>query len=103
MSGICSGALAAQPPRPPTGSVSEVIVTGEKLRAKTDLSTSATAQPASVTVLSAEEISRTPVASYGDLFRPVPGVDISNFGQGGIGYGVALSPTPSTGATAALL
>lgn len=90
VTGISSGALAAAPPPPPPGSVSEVVVTGEKLRAKTDLSTSATAQPASVTVLSAEEISRTPVASYADLFRPVAGVDISNFGQGGIGYGVAL-------------
>ncbi|NVO15258.1 MAG: TonB-dependent receptor [Rhodoplanes sp.] len=54
------------------------------------LSTAASAQPAASTTLDAAWISRVPIASYGDLFRPVPGVNISNFGQGAIGYGIAL-------------
>jgi outer membrane receptor protein involved in Fe transport len=55
-----------------------------------DVSSSVTALPAAVTVLDAPAISRLPVASYGDLFRSLPGFDISNFGQGAVGYGVSL-------------
>jgi len=55
-----------------------------------DVSSSVTALPAAVTVLDAPAISRLPVASYGDLFRSLPGFDVSNYGQGAVGYGISL-------------
>ena len=55
-----------------------------------DVSSSVTALPAAVTVLDAPAIARLPVASYGDLFRSLPGFDVSNYGQGAVGYGISL-------------
>ena len=57
---------------------------------KTALFPSASALPGNTTVIDAAEIARLPVQSYGDLFRPVAGFDVSNYGQGGVGYGIAL-------------
>ncbi|WP_161539758.1 TonB-dependent receptor [Paramagnetospirillum kuznetsovii] len=48
------------------------------------------ALPASTTVIGAEEIKRRPLAHYVDIFRPVAGMIVSNFGQGGIGYGIGM-------------
>ena len=55
-----------------------------------DLSSAVTALPAAVTVLNAPAISRLPINTYGDLFRSLPGFNVSNFGQGAIGYGLSL-------------
>jgi outer membrane receptor protein involved in Fe transport len=55
-----------------------------------DLSSSVTALPAATTVLDAPRISQLPIATYGDLFRSLPGFNVSNFGQGAIGYGLSL-------------
>jgi outer membrane receptor protein involved in Fe transport len=55
-----------------------------------DVSSSVTALPAAVTVVEAPAISRLPVSSYGDLFRSLPGFNVSNYGQGAIGYGLSL-------------
>ncbi|MBH5388587.1 TonB-dependent receptor [Bradyrhizobium diversitatis] len=49
-----------------------------------------TALPAAVTVLDSPAISRLAVSTYGDLFRSLPGFNVSNYGQGGIGYGLSL-------------
>lgn len=49
-----------------------------------------TALPAATSVVDAAAISRAPYASYGDLFRSLPGFDVSNYGQGGIAYGISL-------------
>lgn len=49
---------------------------------KGDLSMAASAQPAATTVLDARQIARLPVNTYGDLFRSLPGFNVSNFGQG---------------------
>jgi outer membrane receptor protein involved in Fe transport len=57
---------------------------------RSDVSSAVTALPAAVTVLDAPTISRLPVATYGDLFRPLPGFNVSNYGQGAIGYGLSL-------------
>ena len=43
-----------------------------------------------MTTIDAPAISRLPVASYGDIFRSLPGFNDSNFGQGAIGYGISL-------------
>ena len=71
------GAPAASQPSP--GSVGKVVV-----------SQSVTAQPANSTVITGEEIRQRPVTSYGDIFRPVAGFNISNYNQGIIGYGLTL-------------
>jgi len=55
-----------------------------------DVSSAVTSLPAATTVVDAAAITRTPVATYGDLFRSLPGFNVSNFGQGGIGYGLSL-------------
>jgi len=57
---------------------------------KGDVSSAVTALPAAVTIVDAAAISRAPVATYGDLFRSLPGFNVSNFGQGAIGYGLSL-------------
>ncbi|UQD75571.1 TonB-dependent receptor [Bradyrhizobium japonicum] len=55
-----------------------------------DVSSAVTALPAAVTVLDAPAISRLAVSTYGDLFRPLPGFNVSNYGQGAVGYGLSL-------------
>lgn len=55
-----------------------------------DLSSAVTALPAAVTTLDAAAIHRLPVTTYGDLFRSLPGFNVSNYGQGAIGYGLSL-------------
>ncbi len=41
-------------------------------------------------MIDSAEIARRPVQSYVDIFRPVAGIDVSNFGQGGVGNGITL-------------
>ncbi len=57
---------------------------------RNDLSSAAAALPAASTVITAAEIGRAPFATYGDLFRSQPGFYVADFGQGGIGYGLAM-------------
>lgn len=54
------------------------------------LSPAVAALPANTTTLDAAAIGKLPVFSYGDLFRPLTGFDVSNYGQGGVGYGISL-------------
>ena len=35
-------------------------------------------------------IAQTPIASYGDIFRALPGFEVANYGQGAIGYGLSM-------------
>lgn len=65
-------------------------ISGPPPNLKAALSPSVSALPGNTTVIDAAEIARLPVQSYGDLFRPVAGFDVSNYGQGGVGYGIAL-------------
>ena len=54
------------------------------------LSPAVSALPANTTALDGQAIRRLPIFSYGDIFRPLGGFDVSNYGQGGVGYGIAL-------------
>jgi outer membrane receptor protein involved in Fe transport len=54
------------------------------------LSTAAAAQPAASTTISAGTLYRRPYVSYGDIFRALPGFNVANYGQGGIGYGLSM-------------
>jgi outer membrane receptor protein involved in Fe transport len=75
---------------PPTASGTSGAVTAQATPGRGDVSSAVTALPAAVTVLNAPAIGRLPVATYGDLFRSLPGFNVSNFGQGAIGYGLSL-------------
>jgi outer membrane receptor protein involved in Fe transport len=57
---------------------------------RSDLSTAAAALPAASTTIDATTIYRRPYTTYGDIFRPVTGFNVSNYGQGAIGYGLSL-------------
>lgn len=54
------------------------------------LSTDAAAMPAGTSTISAQMIAQTPIASYGDIFRALPGFEVANYGQGAIGYGLSM-------------
>ncbi|MBI3446962.1 MAG: TonB-dependent receptor plug domain-containing protein [Magnetospirillum sp.] len=72
-------------------SLGTVTVTGQAVPSSQSMVTAAPeALPASTTVIGAEEIERRPLAHYVDIFRPVAGMIVSNFGQGGIGYGIGM-------------
>ena len=60
------------------------------LPSQSALSPAASAQPAATTTVGAPTIQRMPVISYGDIFRSLPGFNVSNYGQGAVGYGISL-------------
>ena len=55
-----------------------------------DLSPAASALPAASTTLGAAQLQQAPIATYGDLFRFLPGFNIANYGQGSLGYGLSM-------------
>src|SRR3954464_8206878 len=57
---------------------------------RSDLSTAVAALPAASTSIDSATIYRRPYVSYGDIFRPVTGFNVSNYGQGALGYGISL-------------
>lgn len=67
-----------------------VEVSARKSADKSDLTADPTALPGSTTRVTQEEIARQSVSSYGDLLRPVTGLNINSFGVGGLGYGLSL-------------
>lgn len=58
---------------------------------RTDVTANASALPAPTTVLDSQYVMQSPyTGTYGDLLRQLPAVNVDNFGQGGIGYGVSI-------------
>ncbi len=57
---------------------------------KTNISTEATASPASVSLLGRDYIAKQAISSYGDFLRPLTGVYVSNYNLGGVGYGIQM-------------
>ena len=82
----------SSPPQPPEASDPEsgAASGAVALPGREDLSPAASAQPAASVTLNAKQIERTPVNSYGDIFRPLPGIDVSYYGQGAVGYGISM-------------
>ncbi len=69
----------------------EMVVYGVKPRAdKIELSPHRIANPAAVTVATYPLQVKAVTTSYGDLLRPLTGVTVDNYGQGGLGYGVSI-------------
>lgn len=79
-----------------TRHLNEVEVIGQSavaqsaLISKTIVSAELSASPASVSLMGRDYISKQVVASYGDLLRPLVGVNVSNFQLGGVGYGIQM-------------
>ncbi|MGI9024317.1 MAG: TonB-dependent receptor [Burkholderiaceae bacterium] len=67
-----------------------VQVTGTLTPSKAELSADPASLPGSTTKVTQTEIAKLSVNSYGDLLRPVTGLNINNFGNGGLGYGFSL-------------
>ena len=71
--------------------LSDVEVTGKQRPVdKTALSTEQSAGPSSVSVLGRDYIAKQAVNSYGDLLRPIVGVNVANYQVGGVGYGIEM-------------
>lgn len=74
---ICGAAAAAPAPDPAGVSDENVVIVTASLRNHT-----AAAAPAFTTVITAEDIARTPVNSIGDLLRETVGINTNNDGTG---------------------
>lgn len=58
---------------------------------RTDVTANTAALPAPSTILDAQYIRQAPhTGTYGDLLRQLPGMNIANYGQCGLGYGVSM-------------
>lgn len=71
----------------------DIIVTGHQFRGVITplrLSVDPRSDPASVTALSGEDISRQTLGTNIDIFRSIPGMQVGDFGQVGIAQGVSL-------------
>jgi len=69
----------------------DVEITGRvNFTSKTSLSTEASSSPASVSLVGRDYIAKQAITSYGDLLRPIAGVNVSNYQLGGVGYGIQI-------------
>lgn len=66
------------------------VVSKSMLTSKTVLSAEASSGPASVTLVGRDYIAKQAVLTYGDLLRPLAGVNVSNYQLGGVGYGIQM-------------
>ncbi|TGE20197.1 TonB-dependent receptor [Hymenobacter elongatus] len=66
------------------------VIGGATPTRKTELSAEATASPASVTLVGRDYVAKQAVNSYGDLLRPLAGVNVSNYQLGGVAYGIQM-------------
>lgn len=72
-------------------SLKEIVVGAAKeTEAKSVVSTSTESLPAPTSTITKEEIEKTKVNHYLDLFRKAPGVYVSHFGQGDVGNGLTM-------------
>ena len=86
-------AIAADaPPIAPASveTLDRIQVTGSGGSAKVELSADPATFPGSTTTVTGADVAKLAVTSYGDLLRPLTGVNVDNFGNGGLGYGFSL-------------
>lgn len=94
---ICQSAHAqtAPPATRKPAQLPEVVVEGKsETPSKGDLSPLPESQPVSTTTVTRESIAKQSVTTYGDLVRGLTGVNVNDFGQGGVGYGISLRGFP---------
>jgi outer membrane receptor protein involved in Fe transport len=76
--------------------IPEVVVVGEAvIENKGNISIRSEALPSSVHVITREDIERMPVRHYLDLFRGIPGMNTSHYGQGDVADGLGMRGFPS--------
>lgn len=68
----------------------QVVITGQGFKPLTRISSDAAAQPASVTVIDKRAIDGQTITTYGDLLRNAAGLNVVDYGQGLVAYGVQL-------------
>jgi outer membrane receptor protein involved in Fe transport len=74
-----------------TQKLKEVNVTGRsKATGRNVVSPDLTASPAAVTIAGRDYVSKQAVISYGDLLRPLTGINVTNYQLGGVGYGIEM-------------
>jgi len=79
-------AKAKQPKR-----LKEVVIYGAAPEPeKSDLSPNRATNPASVTIAKYPAEVKRSTNSYGELLRPLTGVTVDDYGQGGVGYGITM-------------
>ncbi len=89
-------AVTAQSAYAKVTAIPEVVVVGEPLiRDKGEISVRSEALPASVHVITKEDIERMTVRHYLDLFRKIPGMITSHYGQGDVADGLGMRGFPS--------
>lgn len=76
--------------QPASTELTPITITGYGEPPKTALLDSPTANPASTTPLTYSDADKRNVRTYGDLLRPVTGVTVVQFDQGGTPYGITL-------------
>ena len=83
-------ARAQQRPADPAAAREVLVTAPAQPPATTRVTEDIEAAPASVTVVTKKDIDRKPVDTYGDLFRDVAGVNVVEYHQGLIAYGITL-------------
>src|SRR5258708_27940459 len=89
--------VAKQAATPTPTTLQEIVVSGAQFRGKVTpmaLSSDPKSDLASVTALSTEDILRQSLASNVDIFRSIPGVQVSDFGQVGLAQGITVRGWP---------
>lgn len=66
------------------------IIGKVNVASKVAISPEASSSPASVTLVGRDYIGKQAINSYGDLLRPLAGLNVSNYQLGGVGYGIEL-------------
>ncbi|AMR26782.1 hypothetical protein A0257_06430 [Hymenobacter psoromatis] len=96
MSVLLPGLGVAQSSTPPADTTTAKRLGSVEVRgtltptSKTALSGEATASPASVTLVGRDYVAKQAVTSYGDLLRPLAGLNVTNYQLGGVGYGIQM-------------
>jgi len=66
------------------------IYGSEPRRTAVEITQDPQAAPASVTVIDKRQLDRQTITTYGDMFRPVPGMWVVEYGQGNVAYGLSM-------------
>ncbi len=89
--GVTAPAHADEPAATEVFQLTPLEVLGTRVNPpSTQVTDDVAASPASVTVINKTEIDRKTVNTYGDLFRGVGGINILEYGQGLVAYGISV-------------
>ena len=87
---LAGAGLLAASAQAQTTTTPQVLITGQATKSLLRISEDAAAQPASVTVIDKRALDRQQITTYGDLLRNATGINVVEYGQGLVAYGVQL-------------